>query len=285
MHSPRWSASWGPDRRARLRVRSAARSSRSIHAPATITFRVDHIVSGVVINLAAVGVARFLSEIFFGQPTQSSPGAPHLAPLNIPLLSSARRAGRRVPAHVADGDRRVPAGVPRHRSCCTGRGSACGCDRPARTPRRRARWACRRPAAYTAVMLSGGARRPGRRVPRVRGERSLVGGADLGLGFIALAALILSNWNPKRLMAAAMLFGFAQAVPLWLNDAPVIRLLPPAVRQHDAVRRHDRGDRGVRGQGETAGGRGPGLRGRRARSERTPVPYSRSPKSPRPGRM
>jgi simple sugar transport system permease protein len=24
-----------------------------------------------------------------------------------------------------------------------------------------------------------------------------------------------------------MLFGFAQAIPFWLNDAPIIRLLPP----------------------------------------------------------
>jgi simple sugar transport system permease protein len=29
------------------------------------------------------------------------------------------------------------------------------------------------------------------------------------------------------LLAAAMLFGFAQAIPFWLNDAPIIRLLPP----------------------------------------------------------
>ena len=58
-----------------------------IHAAATITFKVDHIVSGVVINLAAVGVARFLSQLWFGQATQSNPGAPHLHPLNIPLLS------------------------------------------------------------------------------------------------------------------------------------------------------------------------------------------------------
>ena len=39
--------------------------------------------------------------------------------------------------------------------------------------------------------------------------------------------MILSNWDPKRLLAAAMLFGFAQAIPFWLNDAPIIRLLPP----------------------------------------------------------
>jgi ABC-type uncharacterized transport system permease subunit len=52
-------------------------------------------------------------------------------------------------------------------------------------------------------------------------------GQTLGLGFISLAALILSNWNPVRLMFFAWLFGFAVAIPLRLNDAPVISALPP----------------------------------------------------------
>ena len=38
-------------------------------------------------------------------------------------------------------------------------------------------------------------------------------GQTLGLGFIALAALILSNWNPVRLMFFAWLFGFAVGDP------------------------------------------------------------------------
>ena len=59
-----------------------------VHAVATVTFRVDHIVSGVVINVVAVGLARFLSQLFFGQATQSEPSVPHFAPLNIPLLRS-----------------------------------------------------------------------------------------------------------------------------------------------------------------------------------------------------
>jgi len=52
-------------------------------------------------------------------------------------------------------------------------------------------------------------------------------GQTQGLGFIALAALILSNWNPTRLMAAALIFGFAQAIPLRLADAPIIGVIPP----------------------------------------------------------
>jgi ABC-type uncharacterized transport system permease subunit len=65
-----------------------------VHALATITFRVDHIVSGVVINLAAIGLARFLSFVIFEQATQSDPGGPHLPRLDIPLLSDIPEVGR-----------------------------------------------------------------------------------------------------------------------------------------------------------------------------------------------
>jgi simple sugar transport system permease protein len=51
-------------------------------------------------------------------------------------------------------------------------------------------------------------------------------GQTQGLGFIALAALILGNWTPWKVMVGALLFGFAQAIPLRLQDAPVIALLP-----------------------------------------------------------
>ena len=43
---------------------------------------------GVVINLVAIGLARFMSQVFFGQATQSDPGGPHLNPIDVPLLSS-----------------------------------------------------------------------------------------------------------------------------------------------------------------------------------------------------
>jgi ABC-type uncharacterized transport system permease subunit len=42
-----------------------------VHAVATITYRVNQIVSGVAINIMAVGIGRFLSQSVFGQETQS----------------------------------------------------------------------------------------------------------------------------------------------------------------------------------------------------------------------
>ena len=51
-------------------------------------------------------------------------------------------------------------------------------------------------------------------------------GQTQGLGFIALAALILGNWTPIKVMIGSLLFGIAQAIPLRLSDAPVISLLP-----------------------------------------------------------
>ncbi len=50
----------------------------ALHALATVIFGVDHIVSGVAINIMAVGVAAFLADLWFsglqgGGPTQSPP--------------------------------------------------------------------------------------------------------------------------------------------------------------------------------------------------------------------
>src|SRR5438034_56417 len=122
---------WGPV--AGLAIGAAAGLGFSlVHAVATITFRVDHIVSGVVINLVAVGVG--LSGTLAGF------------------------AG-----------------------------------------------------AFLAIEVN----------------QLFHEGQTQGLGFIALAALILGNWTPWKLMVGAMLFGFAQAVPLRLQDAFLISALPP----------------------------------------------------------
>ena len=63
-----------------------------IHAVATVTFGVDHIVSGVALNIVGLGVAKYLAARFFtglpgGGPTQSPPIA-ELPAFTIPGVST-----------------------------------------------------------------------------------------------------------------------------------------------------------------------------------------------------
>jgi ABC-type uncharacterized transport system permease subunit len=63
-----------------------------IHAVGTVTFQVDHIVSGVAINILAAGVARFLNVVAYAdQPTQSSTQSPRIdgevSDFTMPYLS------------------------------------------------------------------------------------------------------------------------------------------------------------------------------------------------------
>jgi general nucleoside transport system permease protein len=200
----------------------------SLHAVATITFRVDHIVSGVVINLIAVGLARFLSYAFFnGQSTQSDPGGPHLARLDIPGLSALPGGLDRAfeglsPIVIVAALMVIPVWYSLNRLRWGLRLRSCG-ENPEAT---RSLGVSVPLYRYQGVLLSGafaGASGAFLAAEVIGNWRE---GQTLGLGFIALAALILSNWNPVRLMFFAWLFGFAVAIPLRLNDAPVISLLP-----------------------------------------------------------
>ena len=200
----------------------------AVHAVATVTFRVDHIVSGVVINLVAIGLARFLSQAFFGQATQSDPGGPHLARIDIPLLSDLPSGLGRAftglsPVVILAAVIVVPVWWSLNRLRWGLRLRSCG-ENPEAARSLGIRVGAYR---YEGVMLSGAL--AGMSGAFLASE--VIGnwreGQTLGLGFIALAALILSNWNPIRLMFFAWLFGFAQAIPLRLNDAPLISALPP----------------------------------------------------------
>jgi ABC-type uncharacterized transport system permease subunit len=199
-----------------------------VHAVATITFRVDHIVSGVVINLVAVGLARFLSQAFFGQSTQSDPGGPHLARLDIPGLSSLPSGLGRAfqdlsPVVILAALMVFPVWYALNRLRWGLRLRSCG-ENPEAT---RSLGVSVPLYRYQGVLLSGafaGASGAFLASEVIGNWRE---GQTLGLGFISLAALILSNWNPVRLMFFAWLFGFAVAIPLRLNDAPIISALPP----------------------------------------------------------
>jgi ABC-type uncharacterized transport system permease subunit len=199
----------------------------AVHALATVTFGVDHIVSGVVINIVAVGLGRFLSQLLFGQATQSDTGVPTMTQIDLPLLSGLPlglgRAFQDVsPVVLAALISVIPATYVLRRTRFGLRLRACG-ENPEAARTLGVRVASYR---YAGVLLSGALAGLSGAFLAIEVNGVFTEGQTQGLGFIALAALILGNWQPLRLLVAAALFGLAQAIPLRLADAPGISLLP-----------------------------------------------------------
>ena len=198
-----------------------------VHAIATVTFRVDHIVSGVVLNLVAIGLARFLSQLFFGQATQSDPGIPDLGTISIPGLdllplglgTAFEGMSPIVPVAFL---LTIPAIYVLNRTRFGLRLRSVG-ENPEAAQTLGVRVA---PLRYAGVAISGALGGFAGAFLAIEINGLFREGQTQGLGFIALAALILGNWSPIRLLIGSLLFGIAQAVPLRLSDAPVISLLP-----------------------------------------------------------
>jgi general nucleoside transport system permease protein len=217
---------WGPV--AGLLIGAGAGLAFSlVHALATVTFRVDHIVSGVVINVVAVGLARFLSTTFFGQATQSEPSLPHFDKFDVPLLSALpwgldRAFEDMSPIVPLAFLVTIPVVFVLNRTRFGLRLMSAG-ENPEATRTLGVRVA---PLRYTGVAISGTLAGFAGAFLAIEVNELYQEGQTQGLGFIALAALILGNWKPIPLMMGALLFGFAQAIPLRLGDAPLITLLP-----------------------------------------------------------
>jgi simple sugar transport system permease protein len=222
-----WAAiNWGPVAGLAVGALSGVLFSM-VHAAATVTFRVDHIVSGVVINVVALGLARFLSQLFFQSSSQSTSGVPNFDTIDIPLLSS-------LPAGLGRAFQDMSPITPiafalvfpvifvlkRTRFGLRLRSAG---ENPEATRTLGVRVA---PLRYSGVGLSGALAGLSGAFLAIEVNALYQEGQTQGLGFIALAALILGNWSPTRLMIGALLFGFAQAIPLRLDDAPVIGALP-----------------------------------------------------------
>ncbi|GAB3118263.1 ABC transporter permease [Streptomyces calidiresistens] len=71
-----------------------------VHAVATVTFGVDHIVSGVAINILALGVVQFLAKLWFGEGEaaqaggndKQSPRMEEMPTFTVPGISDALRS-------------------------------------------------------------------------------------------------------------------------------------------------------------------------------------------------
>ncbi|SCX47351.1 simple sugar transport system permease protein [Klenkia marina] len=224
-----------------------------LHAVATVTFGVDHVISGVAINILAAGVVRFLSESIYvdnpagGGVTQSPAMSSRPPTFSLPVLSSGPDLlGKLEDQHwflVSD-----LAGVLRGVSNGVGVLTVLAVLMvPAaylllwRTPfGLRLRSCGENPAAadslgvpvyrlkYIAVVISGGLAGLGG-VFLVFIANIYREGQTNGRGFIGLAALIFGNWRPGGLAAGAGLFGFADALQLRSRTGVVALLLLVAI--------------------------------------------------------
>ncbi|MGY1703249.1 ABC transporter permease [Geodermatophilus sp. SYSU D00697] len=224
-----------------------------LHAVATVTFGVDHVVSGVAINILAAGVVRFLSELLYtdnpagGGVTQSPALSSDPPEFSVPVLSSGpdllgdlERQQWFLVSDVAGILRGLTAGVGlltvlavllvpasylllwrtafglRLRSCGENPAAADSLGVPVYRLK------------YIAVVISGALAGMGG-VFLVFIAGIYREGQTNGRGFIGLAALIFGNWRPGGLAAGAGLFGFADALQLRSRTAVVALFLLLAV--------------------------------------------------------
>jgi general nucleoside transport system permease protein len=190
-----------------------------LHAIVTVTFRVDHIISGVAINILALGVPRFLSIVAFDQGT-ASPAVEQLPHFSLPRLGEVSPI---VPLTLVLG---VAAWFVLNRTVFGLRLRSAG-ENPRAAESLGVRVVAMR---YAGVLLSGTfARLAGAYI-----SIELVGqyneGMNQGRGFIALAALILGNWTVGGAALASLLFGWTEALTVylrvsWINNA-FIQTLP-----------------------------------------------------------
>ena len=200
-----------------------------IHALMCITFEADQIISGTAINLLALGGTGFLMvEIFGGGGT--SPRVDGFKEVPIPLLSKIPLIG---PALFDQSLLvylmyvlipltyfavfRTPFGL---RLRATGEVPEAVDTAGVSVTRMR----------YYGVALSGLLAACGGVYLSMGILSAFTENMTAGRGFIALAALIFGRWNPVGAAAAALLFGFAQAITYQVSQEVIpiefIQMLP-----------------------------------------------------------
>jgi len=182
----------------------------AVHAVLSIKYKVDQIVSGTVINMLAVGATRFLNIRVLEPAGLSTPG--HFETIPIPLLSEIPIIG----PILFDNQPTVylmlillvvvnyvvfftPWGL-RMRACGEHPRAADTVGVDVNQMR------------YISVIIGGLIAGIGGAYFSLGEVGTFEDGMTRGQGFVALAAMIFGNWNPIGGFAAALLFGFANAL-------------------------------------------------------------------------
>jgi simple sugar transport system permease protein len=220
-----------------------------LHAVATVTFGVDHIVSGVAINLLALGTTQYLAKLFFtngkaanagGNPKQSPPVS-SLPNFDIPGLSDGLRSLENHHWFLISDIAGILGGLVTNLSVITVLAFALFIGSwwlLWRTPfGLRLRSCGENPVAaeslgvnvykykYVAVAVSGGLAGLGGAFLALVTSHIYLEGQTGGRGYIGLAAMIFGNWRPGGLAMGAGLFGYSDALQLRNGGQTVHALL------------------------------------------------------------
>jgi len=224
-----------------------------LHAIATITFGVDHVVSGVAINIIAAGLVRYISTIFYKSgawlgPSQS-PDVASIGTNGIPVLSGGKYFGWNSPdvlTSIADKNWFFISDIAAVLRGLTGDLSYVTIVAIALVPLSvfilwktafglRLRSAGEAPTAaeslgvnvyamkYAGVIISGGLAGLGGGFLAIVAANHYQENQVAGRGYIGLAALLFGNYRPGGILIGAGLFGFADA--LQLRDSASIHAL------------------------------------------------------------
>ncbi|MCS0604696.1 ABC transporter permease [Streptomyces sp. LP11] len=220
-----------------------------VHAVATITFGVDHIVSGVAVNLLALGATQYLAKLFFadgkaadagGNPKQSPP-ADSLPDVTIPGLSDGLASIEKHHWFLVSDVAGILGGLITNLSVVTILAAVLFVASwwlLWRTPfGLRLRSCGENPIAaeslgvnvyrykYAAVAISGGLAGLGGAFLALVTSHTYLEGQTGGRGYIGLAAMIFGNWRPGGLAMGAGLFGYSDALQLRNGGVTVHALL------------------------------------------------------------
>jgi simple sugar transport system permease protein len=216
-----------------------------IHAVATVVFGVDHIISGVAINIIALGAVQYLASLTFtdlpGGGTTQSPKIGDVPTISIDPISDQL-------VKVEDKDWFFVselAGVLR--ALCDNLSSlvlislllllltwwvlwrtafglrlrACG-ESPAAAESLGVKVLRYK---FVAVLVSGGMAGLGGAVLAMVAASNYRDGQTGGRGYIGLAAMIFGNWRPGGLLAGSGLFGYTQTLSLRQGGSSIHALL------------------------------------------------------------
>jgi simple sugar transport system permease protein len=224
-----------------------------LHAVATISFGVDHVVSGVAINIMAAGLVRYLSTILYQGGSWPGPSqSPDIKeiPLNgLPVLSGGNFFGWQSPdilTPIAEKHWFFISDLVGIIRGITGNLSYVTLVAVVFVPLAfwvlwktsfglRLRSAGEAPVAaeslgvnvyamkYAGVLISGGLAGLGGGFLAIVAANHYQENQVAGRGYIGLAALLFGNYRPGGVLAGAALFGFADA--LQLRDSQAIHAL------------------------------------------------------------